>query len=201
MQEAFYQSDVDQPHPERTRAILRAHPEVRSLMGRNPSTALIALLVVAVQSAIAFGMSRLGPNGWWVGLLLAYAFGAFANHCTYVIIHDATHNLVFRSKFLNKMTAIVADLPNLFPGAISFGVYHLKHHAHQGDYQSDADIPNQWEARLIGDKWFSKALWLLFFPFFQLTRPPRLRAITMWSGWTAVNVLCAAAYDIGIVYL
>ena len=134
MQGTFYYAEFEQPHPERTRAILKAHPEVRSLMGRNPFTALIALLVVAVQTAIAFGVSRLGPNGWWAGVLLAYAFGAFANHCTYVIIHDATHNLVFRSRILNKLVAIGADLPNLLPAAISFGIYHLKHHAHQGDY-------------------------------------------------------------------
>jgi sphingolipid delta-4 desaturase len=201
MQENFYQAEFDQPHPERTRAILKAHPEVRSLMGRNPFTALIALLVLAVQSAIAFGVSRLGPDGWWAGLLLAYAFGAFANHCTYVIIHDATHNLVFRSRILNKLVAIVADLPNLLPAAISFGIYHLKHHAHQGDYEVDADIPNQWEARLVGDKWYRKAIWLFFFPVFQLTRPPRLKAIAMWNSWTVVNVLAVLGYGLAVYFV
>jgi sphingolipid delta-4 desaturase len=135
-----------------------------------------------------------------VSLLVAYGFGAFANHCSYVIIHDATHNLVFRNKILNKLVAIVADLPNLFPGAIGFGIYHLKHHAHQGDYKSDADIASQWEARLIGNKWYSKAFWLLFFPVFQMTRPPRLKAITLWNAWTVANLLCAIAYDVAIFY-
>lgn len=201
MQNNFYQADFEQPHPERTRAILKAHPEVRSLMGRNPWTALIGLLVVAVQTAIAFGISRLGPHGWWAGLLLAYGFGAFANHCTYVIIHDATHNLVFRSRFLNKLVAIGADLPNLLPAAVSFGIYHLKHHAHQGDYEVDADIPNQWEARLVGNKWYRKALWLFFFPIFQLTRPPRLKAIAMWNSWTVVNVLAVLGYVLAIYFI
>lgn len=201
MQKDFYQAEFEQPHPQRTRAILKAHPEVRSLMGRNPSTAVIALLVLMVQSAIAFGVSRLGPNGWWIGLLLAYAFGAFANHCTYVIIHDATHNLVFRSRVLNKLVAIGADLPNLLPAAISFGIYHLKHHAHQGDYEVDADIPNQWEARLVGDRWYRKAIWLFFFPVFQLTRPPRLRAIAMWNSWTVVNVLAVLGYGLTVFYV
>ena len=201
MQATFHQADFEQPHPQRTRAILKAHPEVRTLMGRNPYTALIAVLVLTVQTSIAYAMGRLGPNGWWVSLIVAYCFGAFANHCTYVIIHDATHNLVFRSKFLNKLLAVAADLPNLFPAAIGFGVYHLKHHAHQGDYESDADIPNQWEARLIGDKWYAKAVWLLFFPMFQITRPPRLKAITMWSAWTVVNVVSAAAYGLAIFQL
>jgi len=201
MQATFHQADFEQPHPERTRAILKAHPEVRQLMGRNPYTALIAVLVLTVQTVIAYGLSQLGSHGWWLGLVVAYGVGAFANHCTYVIIHDATHNLVFRSKFLNKITAIVADLPNLVPGAIGFGVYHLKHHAHQGDYESDADIPNQWEARLIGDKWYRKALWLLFFPLFQLTRPPRLRAIALWNRWTLVNLCAAVAFDVAVFHL
>ena len=200
MQTAFFQSECDQPHPERTRAILKAHPEIRELMGRNPFTALIAVVIVVGQTAIACGMGWLGGSYWWLSLIVAYAVGAFANHCSYVIIHDATHNLVFRSKVLNKWIAIMADLPNLFPGAVAFGVYHLKHHGHQGDYESDADMPNQWEARLVGNNWFKKALWLLFFPIFQLTRPPRLKAITMWSRWTVMNVLCAVAYDFLVFY-
>jgi sphingolipid 4-desaturase/C4-monooxygenase len=201
MQDDFYQADFEQPHPERTRAILKAHPEVRSLMGRNPWTALIGLLVVAAQTGIAFGVSRLGPHGWWVGLLLAYGFGAFANHCTYVIIHDATHNLVFRSRILNKLVAIGADLPNLLPAAVSFGIYHLKHHAHQGDYEVDADIPNQWEARLVANKWYRKALWLFFFPIFQLTRPPRLKAIAMWNRWTVVNIVAVLGYVLAVYFV
>jgi sphingolipid delta-4 desaturase len=198
MQSAFYQSQLDQPHPERTRAILKAHPEVRELMGRNPLTALIAFGVVTLQTAIACLMGRLGASYWWLTLILAYGVGAFANHCSYVIIHDATHNLIFRSKLLNKLVAITSDLPNLFPGAVAFGIYHLKHHAHQGDYESDADIPNRWEARLIGNNWFMKTIWLLLFPIFQMTRPPRLRAIAMWNGWTVTNVICAVFFDLAV---
>jgi sphingolipid delta-4 desaturase len=201
MPATFFHAEFDQPHPQRTRAILKAHPEVRSLMGRNPYTALVALLILVVQTVIAYGVSRLGPHGWWLSLFAAYGFGAFANHCSYVIIHDATHNLIFRGRILNKLVAIVADLPNLLPGAIGFGIYHLKHHAHQGDYESDADIPSHWEARLVGNKWYGKALWLLFFPIFQAIRPPRLKAITAWNAWSIVNFLMAVAYDAAIFYV
>jgi sphingolipid delta-4 desaturase len=98
------------------------------------------------------------------------------------------------------MIGILADLPNLMPGAMAFRVYHLKHHSHQGDYEYDADLANHWEARLVGDKWYRKALWLMLFPFFQLTRPPRLKAITMWDRWFFVNLACLAVYDAAIVY-
>jgi sphingolipid delta-4 desaturase len=200
MQSAFYQSELDQPHPGRTRAIVKAHPEVRQLVERNPYTSLIAFAIVVLQTMIAFWMARLGIGYWWLSLLLAYGVGAFANHANYVIIHDATHNLIFRNKNGNKLVAILADLPNLTGGAMGFRVYHLKHHAHQGDYEHDADLASLWEARLVGNKWYSKAIWLMFFPFFQLTRPPRLKAITMWDRWVAVNLICAVLYDALIIY-
>src|ERR687887_452758 len=66
MQGAFYQSEFDQPHPARARAIVKAHPEVRQLMVRNPWTALIALSIVLGQTAIAYGFGRLGFNYWWL---------------------------------------------------------------------------------------------------------------------------------------
>src|SRR2546423_14807051 len=200
MQAAFYQSESDQPHPGRARAIVKAHPEVRQLMVRNPWTALIAASIVVMQTAIAFGMGKLGFGYWWLSLLIAYCVGAFANHANYVIIHDATHNLILRSKSWNKMVAIIADLPNLTPGAMGFRVYHLKHHSHQGDYEHDADLANLWEARLVGNKWYRKALWLMFFPIFQLTRPPRLKAITMRDRWFVLNLVCAAIYDVAAIY-
>src|SRR2546423_6287585 len=108
----FYHSEFDQPHPSRAKAIVKAHPEVRQLMVRNPYTALIALSIVIMQTAITYGMGTLGFGYWWLSLLIAYCIGAFANHANYVIIHDATHNLIFRSKSWNKMVAILADLPN-----------------------------------------------------------------------------------------
>jgi sphingolipid 4-desaturase/C4-monooxygenase len=200
MQGAFYQSELDQPHPARTRAIIKAHPEVRQLMVRNPYTALIGVSLVILQTGIAYGIGRLGFGFWWLSLLVAYCIGAFANHANYVVIHDATHNLIFRSKIWNKMVAVIADLPNLTPGAMGFGVCHLKHHAHQGNYEQDADLANLWEARLVGNKWYRKALWLMFFPFFQATRPPRLKAIKMWDRWFVVNFVFAATYDAAVVY-
>ncbi len=200
MTDSFFASEDEHPHPQRARAIFKAHPEVRTLVGRNPWTAAITITVVALQTSLAALMGHLGWSWWWLSLLLAYGLGAFANHAMYVVIHDAIHNLVFRSRVLNKFVAITADLPNLIPGAIGFGVYHLKHHTHQGDYEHDADLANHWEARLVGHSWWRKAIWLMFFPVFQLTRPPRLKAITMWNRWFLINTLCALAYDVAVIY-
>src|SRR5438874_12778108 len=115
MQAAFYQSDSEQPHPGRARAIIKAHPEVRQLMLRNPWTALIADSIVAMQTAIAFEMGQLGFGHWWLSLVIAFCVGAFANHANYVLIHDATHNPIFRNPRSNKMGARIADPPNHTP--------------------------------------------------------------------------------------
>lgn len=197
----FHRRKFDQPHPDRRRAILRAHPEVKVLFGRNPWTFAVMVLVLVLQTASAWWMGWLGLSYWWASLILAWCVGAFANHTMYVIIHEATHNLVFAGKTWNRWTAICADLPNVFPAAMGFRVYHLKHHAHQGDYDYDADLASRWEARLIGNTFIGKALWEMLFPVFQLLRPPRLKAIRMWSGWSWVNLICGLAFDITILCL
>ena len=66
MRAAFYQSGIDHPHLGRARSLLKAHPEIRELMVRNPWTALIALSIVVFQTGIAFGMGKLGIHYWWL---------------------------------------------------------------------------------------------------------------------------------------
>ena len=200
MARAFFVSAEDQPHPARTLAILKAHPEIRKLIGRNPWTALIMLFVAGMQISIAIFMGGLGLHYWWAALLTAYVLGAFANHCLYVIVHDAAHRLIFRSRTANYLVAILGDLPNLIPGAIGFGICHLAHHAHQGNYRSDADLAGHWEARLIGNRWYAKALWLLLFPLFQLTRPMRLKDVTVINGWSVAGLVACATFDIGMLH-
>ena len=198
---AFFVSAADQPHPERSIAISSTCPQVRRLIGRNPWTALIALCVVSLQVALAAAMGHLGLSFWWAALLIAWGIGAFANHCLYVVIHDATHRLVFRGRAANMLVAIFADMPNVMPTAVGFCIYHLKHHAHQGDYGRDADIASHWEARLIGRRWYRKALWLLLLPLFQLTRPARIKGILVVNRWSLVNVFTAVAFDGAILSL
>jgi sphingolipid delta-4 desaturase len=198
MAAGFFVSAADQPHPSRTRAILKAHPEIRALIGRNPWTAAIMLLVVGLQIALAAAMGKLGLHDWWAALLLAYAVGAFANHCLYVVIHDATHRLIFRSRAANFLVAMIADLPNLIPGAIGFSICHLAHHARQGDYGHDADLAGRWEAKLVGNGWLGKSLWLLAFPFFQLTRLARLREISVFNAWSFASLGACAVFDVAM---
>jgi sphingolipid delta-4 desaturase len=124
--------------------------------------------------------------------------GAFLDHTLWVLIHECSHNLVFRRASWNRITAIIANFPHVLPSAISFQTYHLKHHAFQGVYELDADIPSRWEARLVGHSPLGKALWLLFFPIFQVTRTPRLREIPLLGPWVFVNIGAQLAYDAAV---
>lgn len=185
-QQDFLYSKSSEPHGDRTREIIQKHPELRKLIGRNPGSFLFITAIVALQIGIAVLLSS---QPWWLGVLVAYVLGAFANHGLFVMIHECSHDLLFKKRFLNRLSAILADIPNVIPSATSFRRYHLKHHSFQGVYDLDADLPSRWEARLVGTSPLGKALWLLVFPIFQALRPPRLREIKFSSIWTWINVL------------
>jgi sphingolipid delta-4 desaturase len=180
----FTYSDSPEPHRERTKAILKAHPEIRKLIGRTPASFLLIVGVVTMQIALAVALK---DQPWWAALVVAYVVGAFANHTLFVLVHECAHNLIFKSRAANLLAGMLADIPNLVPSSVSFRSYHLKHHSFQGDYYLDADLANRWEARLIGSSVLGKTLWLLFFPVFQALRPPRLKQIQFINGWTLLN--------------
>jgi sphingolipid delta-4 desaturase len=98
------------------------------------------------------------------------------------------------------LTGILCDFPAGFPTSVGFRKYHLKHHAFQGHYDLDADLPSQWEAKLIGNGFIGKAAWLLFFPIFQGLRPPRLKEIKFANKWIWINIFFVLAFDVLMVY-
>ena len=193
----FIHSDGLEPHVGRTKEILNAHPEIRTLIGRNPWSFALIVVLVSIQLALAYFVS---DKSIWVLLLVAYFVGAFANHALFVLIHDACHKLILKGLNLNRMAAILADVANVLPTAVSFQVFHLKHHAFQGDYYQDADLPTRFEAKLIGNTPWGKTIWMFFHPLFYASRPLRLRAIKFFTPWTVVNVVVILAIDVAIFY-
>jgi sphingolipid 4-desaturase/C4-monooxygenase len=189
----FLYTESPEPHRERTKSILKLHPEVRDLISRNPFSFFLILGVVALQTLLAF-LVRNQP--WWIPVIVAYGIGAYANHSLFVLIHECAHNLIFKRKSANVLAGMLADFPNLVPSSVSFRSYHLKHHSFQGDYDLDADLPSRWEAKLAGSSFPGKALWLLFFPVFQALRPPRLKEIGFANMWTFVDWIVVLGYDV-----
>ncbi|MSR23419.1 MAG: fatty acid desaturase [Gemmatimonadetes bacterium] len=193
MNREFLHSASPEPHKARTRAILRAHPEIRDQIGKNPWSLGVIAGLVALQLGLAF---VLRDASWWALFLTAYLAGALVCHSLYVLIHECAHNLLFRRAVPNTLAGILANVPSLIPSSVSFKRYHLKHHAFQGVYELDADLPSVWEARLIGNSPVGKALWLLLFPLFQMARPFRIREMSFLDGWVVLNMVVVLAFDV-----
>ena len=194
----FSHSWEQEPHRSRTRELLRNHPEMRRYIGANPYSFLIIMTAVALQLALA---ALLRGQSWWLIVATAFFVGAFASHALWVMIHECAHNLVFKKTWLNTLAGIVANLPHVLPSSVSFQRYHLKHHTFQGVYDLDADLPSYWEARLIGGSALGKAVWLMLFPIFQVTRPPRLKEIRMLDSWIVFNILIQLASNAAVYFL
>jgi sphingolipid delta-4 desaturase len=194
----FNWSEESEPHRIRTRDIIRKHPEIRELMGRNSYTIFVILLCVGIQVTLAYFLK---DAAWWVIPVTAFCVGAFACHTLFVCIHECAHNLIFKQRELNTVSGIIANLPLVFPSSVSFQKYHLKHHSFQGVEELDADMPYHWEAKLINNSTIGKALWLLFYPIFQLFRPLRLtKEIAIFDFWTVVNWIVQFSFMAAITY-
>lgn len=186
-----------EPHFERTRLLLANHPEVRKLVGNAPITSIAIFGIVALQLAAAW-LARDQP--WWMILILAYGIGAFADHALWTLIHECTHNLVFRRASENSLLQLVANIPIVIPSAIAFRRYHLLHHNHQGDEDLDADLPSPLEAALVGNSSPRKALWLAFYFLAQLLRVPRLTRIKLIDTWYVGNTVVQIAVVAAVIY-
>lgn len=191
----FHYTTGPEPHRIRTKLILKEHPEVRNLIGKNPQTFWIISGIVLFQIIMAY---LLRDKPWWLMLIIAYAIGAFANHALFVMIHECAHNLIFRKKSFNTLSGILANIPQIFPSSVSFQRYHLKHHSFQGNHELDADLPDFWEARFINNSCWGKALWFLMYPVFQAIRTFRLKEIKPVDKWVILNWGIQIAFNVGI---
>ena len=192
----FIRVSYADPHVLRARQILAAHPEVRELSGPTPSTALWVTALVVTQFAIGIALGR-AP--WFVWVPAAYFVGATIDHALWVLIHDCSHNLVFKRRTPNLLVALAANLPILLPGAMGFCKYHLLHHRHLGNPSFDADVPGEAESRAVGDVSIAKATWLALYPVVVgIIRPRRIKSVPFIDGWLAANfvvqIMATAAF-------
>jgi sphingolipid 4-desaturase/C4-monooxygenase len=195
---AFFQSGAPEPHRIRTKEILKQHPHVRKLIGKNPLTIFAILFLVSFQLVLAW---FLRDQSWWLVVGAAYLLGAFADHSLFVMIHECAHRLLFKNQAANRLAGILANVPQIFPSSVSFERYHIKHHSFQGIHELDADLPNNWEAKLINNYFFGKVIWLLFYPLFQVFRISRLREIKPFDGWVALNWGVQIVFTAAVIWL
>jgi len=187
------------PHFKRMQEILRDHPQVKDLFGPYRVTALFTLALVAIQLVVAVYASRLS---WWLMLPIAYLVGATINHALFVVIHECTHSLVFKSSAGNRLCAMFANFPIFFPSAMGFFYFHMLHHSHQGQYDFDADLANKREARFIGANPAKKIVVLFFYGLVQaFAHTHRLRKTGLFSAWFFLNIFLQFGFLAGFYYL
>lgn len=201
--EAFVEKKtaLKHPHSERRKEILHAHPEVAALFGPHRGTAGWTCALVGFQLVSAVLLTRHTP--WWFTLLFMYSVGAVVDHALWVLIHEATHNLVFKSVRLNRLCLIIANIPHVFPSSMMFRYYHILHHIELNRAHRDPDVPYEWEAELVGNSSLRKSLWLLFFFLVQTLRtafythriPRGIEIAWFAANWVANFSVCA-----GLVY-
>jgi sphingolipid delta-4 desaturase len=95
--------------------------QVTKLMGYEPLTKYVVLLVVSIQLGLAVALRHTSPLSPTF-LLCAYVIGGTANHNLFLAIHEITHNLGFRGVIPNKLLAIFANLPIGIPYSAAFKV-------------------------------------------------------------------------------
>lgn len=167
--ERFYITYQEEPHRTRRMEIIRAHPEVTKLVGHEPLTKWIVLLVCTIQFTSAYLCRNLpftSPILW----LVAYVVGATCISNCFLAIHELCHNLGFKNPLANKLFCIVANLPVGIPYSASFGPYHLLHHKHMGEPEFDTDLPTPLEAIVLSNV-AGKAFFATFQLFFYALRP------------------------------
>jgi sphingolipid delta-4 desaturase len=189
---------LEPDHGARRAAILAARPEVKRLFGASPMTAWLGFAVVILQFGVA---ALLAHAPWWMILACAVFAGAFAMHCLNCIIHECTHNLVFRNAAANKALAVFVNLPSLVPSAMAFCHYHLLHHYHFGVRGMDSDVPTGWEVRVVKNRTLRKLVWLLLLPVsYGLLHPIFVRARMPMDRWLALNIATVAMAWIGVIW-
>jgi sphingolipid delta-4 desaturase len=185
-----------QPHGARARAILRAHPEIRALMGPEPWSFVAVLGVVTAQLAIAYAL-RDAPA--WALVLAAYTIGSVLLLGTFELLHACAHHNIFPSHAGSRFAAYVGNIAVIWPVAESFLRYHKTHHRYLGEYERDVSLPRRWELALDRLGPFGKALWLASYP---LVYPLRVhvmqRGARLVDRFTALNVLLQLAAALAI---
>lgn len=211
--EDFHWVGSDEPHRTRRKAILKDHPEIRQLFGAEPLTAIIVLVLTALQIWV---FSWIGSASWSTFFFMAYAFGGTINHSLQLCNHEISHNLCFGPNWpkSNLIMGIVANFVTGVPSSVAFRFYHYDHHMYQGHAGVDTDIPSEWELSFVSGT-ILKAIWAFCQTFAYALRPVivKPKPITKWQVGNAVAQIafnvwavktfgwCALAYMLASSFL
>lgn len=188
MRQDFTYTPHQNPHALRSREILKKYPEVKNWMKPYPMTAFWITFLNVVLLATGWAIVHYDLNGWWI-FGLAYTVGAFASHALFVLIHDACHDAIFKKRVWNKVWGIFCNVGQGLPSAMGFRTFHLLHHSHLNEIENDADLAFSWEAKLVKNIWWRKAIWFLLFFAIEAIRPAKLEKGKTFDRWVILNII------------
>lgn len=95
----FEWSYDDEPHKTRRTEILKKYPEIKDLMGYDPTFKWICVGMVMTQIASLYFLQDLP---WKYLIVIAYCFGGVLNHSLSLAIHEISHNAAYgNARYVN----------------------------------------------------------------------------------------------------
>jgi len=191
----FYYSYTDEPHATRRKEILAKYPQVKDLYGFDYKTKYIASFWVLSQFLVVYNLRN---SSWGTILLVAYTWGAIANHALFLAMHEISHNLAFSKPAHNKLLGIFANTTTGVPHFSFFQRYHMDHHQYQGVQGIDTDVPTSYEGLLFTNT-LRKILFVIGMPLLYVIRPLFVKP-KQPGFWEFVNWGVVIAVDLSLIY-
>lgn len=132
------QSKVNRPaadwHNTRRHQMMKAHPELAKLYGRNPVTILVALTNLTLHTLVAITVAQ---YSWWWAVAAAFLVGALFENISFAVVHEFMHKTSITSKFWNQflMTFSATASPNRWGNGYRYR--HGSHHLNQGSFEKN----------------------------------------------------------------
>ena len=132
-------------HIQRSKAILRQYPEIERYFGNYPPSLGAIAFLVFLQWFVAWLVRDLA---WWQVGAIAFSLGQFVLHSLGVFVHEAAHNLIFKSKLGSNLALFLIVCGSLsFGESLTYiGVHGKTHHLQLNDYQYDHEL---WDRNLV----------------------------------------------------
>lgn len=160
--------EYDEPHAKRKKEILKKYPSIVNLYGPSTKTKYIILLDLILHFLGAFLATKIRSK--LLFFLFCYFYGGTLASLAGILIHEATHQLVFSNSYLNTFFGFLANVPVFVPMYSSFTKYHLDHHAFQGVRNKDPDLPLDIEIKMVQGNTVIKIFYIMIYPVFYIGR-------------------------------
>ena len=154
-------------HRDRQKKILSNYPEIKRLMVPYFNTFYIGFFIVIIQLFIGNILAN-SSYSLVEGIILLNIFFTL-QHLVIMVIHEVTHNIVFRNIKYNKLFLLYLNIPLILPFSLLYKRFHLVHHSLLNKV-SDPDIPLDLEMKYIKNR-IIRFLWAFFYTLFYAIRP------------------------------